>query len=182
MELTVITEKQRAYSKKYRESEKGKLWRQKNREKTLEYLKNWREQHKDTSEYKEKNRENGRKWFEANKEYRRTQIRKYDRSRYLIRKQIGQSYEGKYQTLRLRHGKRWQEEMITLETFKQIASLPCTYCGLDANKGIDRVDNQFGYTKENSVSCCKNCNYMKNKLSLQEFKDHIMKVYKKICE
>lgn len=177
----MITEKQRAYSKKYRESAKGKLWLRVNREKLFEYAKKWREQHKDTPEYKEKNRENGRKWFEANREYRRNQVRQYDKGRYLIRKQIGQSYEGKYQTLKLRHGKRWKEEVMTFEIFKQIASLPCAYCELDANKGIDRVDNALGYTKENSVSCCKVCNYMKNKLSLDEFRKQIEKVYINIC-
>ena len=166
MELTVAKdwrqknrEKLNIYNRRWRVENKEKVSgynkknRVKNREKLLEYLKGWRERNKNTPEYKEKNRENGRRWFEANKAYRRTQIKQYDRGRYLIRKQIGQSYEGKYRTLKLRHGKRWQEEVMAFETFKQISSLPCVYCGLDANKGIDRVDNQLGYTKENSVSC-----------------------------
>lgn len=166
-------ERKSAYNRKYREN---------NHEKLLEYLKDWRTKNKDTQEYKEKNRENGRRWYEANKEYRRKRIRKYDRGRYLIRKAMGQSYEGKYQTLKLRHGKRWDVPVMTLEEFKEVASMSCTYCGLDANKGIDRVDNAQGYTKENSVSCCKTCNYMKNKLSLEDFKKQIERVYKKLCE
>jgi hypothetical protein len=35
--------------------------------------------------------------------------------------------------------------------------------------GIDRKDNSKGYTLENSVTCCLNCNYAKGQLSLEEF-------------
>lgn len=35
--------------------------------------------------------------------------------------------------------------------------------------GIDRSDNNLGYTKNNSVSCCKICNYAKNDLEIEEF-------------
>lgn len=35
--------------------------------------------------------------------------------------------------------------------------------------GIDRIDNNIGYTFTNSVSCCASCNFMKGPLSLTEF-------------
>lgn len=45
----------------------------------------------------------------------------------------------------------------------EIAKLPCHYCGIsDPNGcGIDRVDNQHGYTLENSVPSCWSCNRIK---------------------
>ena len=42
--------------------------------------------------------------------------------------------------------------------------------------GIDRVNNQIGYTPDNTVSCCKRCNAMKEKLTAQEFIDHVSKI------
>jgi hypothetical protein len=45
--------------------------------------------------------------------------------------------------------------------------LHSTYYG----NGIDRVDNVVGYTKENCVPCCPDCNSMKGALSLEVFID-----------
>lgn len=46
--------------------------------------------------------------------------------------------------------------------------------------GIDRYDNSSGYTKENSVSCCKLCNIMKYDLSFEDWIYHMKKVIEKI--
>lgn len=35
--------------------------------------------------------------------------------------------------------------------------------------GIDRVDNDIGYTIENTVPCCKVCNFAKRNMSLKDF-------------
>ena len=45
-----------------------------------------------------------------------------------------------------------------------------------AHNGIDRIDSSIGYTLENCVSCCSKCNYAKHEMSLNEFKDWIVKV------
>lgn len=59
----------------------------------------------------------------------------------------------------------------------------CHYCGgapSNINKGrctdkhfvyngIDRKDNDMGYTKDNVVSCCKNCNRAKRTMGYDEF-------------
>jgi hypothetical protein len=56
---------------------------------------------------------------------------------------------------------------------------PCAYCGEIPNElnGLDRIDNNKGYTIDNVVPCCKNCNWAKNDLSINEFKKHIEKIY-----
>lgn len=85
-----------------------------------------------------------------------------------------------YHNLRARYKrdaiKRGYEYSITKEEFKSLVTSDCYYCGIDyknSNKsiyndfwevrynGIDRVDNTKGYTTENCVSCCKNCNFEK---------------------
>ena len=90
---------------------------------------------------------------------------------------------------------------LTLEDFKMITKKNCYYCGAKPNNmtdrtkttrngkiythscngnyiynGIDRLDNFKGYTKKNSVPCCKICNSMKGKLSKKDFFKHIEKI------
>jgi len=43
--------------------------------------------------------------------------------------------------------------------------------------GIDRVDNNKGYTPDNCVSCCTICNYMKRTMSYTDFVNHIKNIH-----
>ncbi len=43
--------------------------------------------------------------------------------------------------------------------------------------GIDRLDNNKGYTSQNSKSCCKQCNYFKNTLTVDAFLTHVKIIY-----
>lgn len=64
----------------------------------------------------------------------------------------------------------------------------CHYCGCEPHRikrvwsssfifnGIDRVDNDKGYTSKNVVSCCTRCNYMKSDLTKEEFLNHVKKI------
>lgn len=76
----------------------------------------------------------------------------------------------------------------TLKLFKS----NCKYCGNPPQnewkhktndniilkyQGIDRVDPSKGYTINNTVPCCKMCNYAKRDYTEQEFLDWIYKVY-----
>lgn len=91
--------------------------------------------------------------------------------------------------------KRGLEWSLSEEQFKEITQKDCHYCGAKPNNnskgshgnngnyvynGLDRIDNFKGYTKDNIVPCCKTCNFAKGDLTLQEFKDWIRKVYKKL--
>jgi hypothetical protein len=60
------------------------------------------------------------------------------------------------------HSKRYSEEAIR-------------HAALTHN-GIDRLDNSVGYVKENCVSCCKRCNYMKHTMSVEEFKEQVKRI------
>lgn len=76
-------------------------------------------------------------------------------------------------------------ELTQFETIRLVQE-PCFYCKatytLPLHNGIDRVDNSLGYTKENSVSCCKWCNYAKNIMTIEEFKSHIIKMYENFAK
>ncbi len=73
--------------------------------------------------------------------------------------------------------------------FYSLTQEPCVYCGskksnsarkslspFDYN-GVDRVDNNEGYYKENCVACCWLCNRMKGNLSLREFLEKIEDIF-----
>jgi hypothetical protein len=57
----------------------------------------------------------------------------------------------------------------------------CHYCGKPPKpklNGVDRIDNNNGYTKTNAVGCCKLCNYMKKDFTLEVFLTHVQNISK----
>ena len=77
---------------------------------------------------------------------------------------------------------------LSKDQFRGMIFKPCHYCGtLGGNttrtshqpsaekdrelehNGIDRMHNTRGYTVENTVPCCKMCNFAKNNATLEEF-------------
>jgi len=78
---------------------------------------------------------------------------------------------------------------LTKDQFGYLILEHCSYCGsVPVNKrnvhghdffyqGIDRVDNDKGYTLENCVPCCMICNKMKKAMSREEFLDHIGRIH-----
>ena len=81
---------------------------------------------------------------------------------------------------------------LTNEQAKELMDSNCFYCGGGPSNisrptsrthgsyvynGIDRVDNTKGYILGNVVPCCFPCNWMKNILSLTEFKAQIKKLH-----
>lgn len=67
---------------------------------------------------------------------------------------------------------------LSPEQFRDFRCKPCKYCGDDRaeRRGIDRRDNQQGYTIDNVVACCGECNCMKTRLSDTEFLNACHKV------
>ena len=90
------------------------------------------------------------------------------------------------------------EYKLTKEEVKKIAKSDCFYCGIAPIKkisnwkmarkgmngdfihnGIDRLDNDKGYTINNITPCCSICNRMKNILGKREFIKHCKKIAKR---
>ncbi len=79
---------------------------------------------------------------------------------------------------------------LSIDQFKGLIYSNCHYCGSspdsklrvinsDLHLGIDRIDSNNGYTMDNCVSCCSNCNYAKRTLSYKEFMLLIKSIYEK---
>ena len=57
---------------------------------------------------------------------------------------------------------------ITFEEYETTVKMVCYYCHETNEKGfngLDRINQCMGYTIDNCVSCCSQCNYMKGSLS-----------------
>lgn len=102
-----------------------------------------------------------------------------------------------------RSKRRGIDFLLTKDELKKITSQNCFYCGRtplqiiknhykskvksrgtaasDNTKylynGIDRVDNDKGYTIENSVPCCSHCNFAKLNMTQGQFMDLITNIY-----
>ena len=84
------------------------------------------------------------------------------------------SLNGRYYTLLTSSRNRGLVVELTREQWETIASRNCTFCGSEpfqrpSGTGIDRVDSSIGYTVENSMPCCYECNIMKGSTTLEEF-------------
>jgi hypothetical protein len=100
-----------------------------------------------------------------------------------------------YNNYRTRSKKRGYLFLLTKEEFSKIVSQCCYYCGNPPTKqvrkdwgvrndflifnGIDRIDSTNGYTSDNVVACCSDCNYAKAELSQSDFFKLIGRIYNK---
>jgi hypothetical protein len=62
---------------------------------------------------------------------------------------------------------------LTRDDYKRLINTPCHYCQREITEtnlsGIDRVDNSLGYSLDNVVSCCSQCNQMRTNIPQNEF-------------
>jgi hypothetical protein len=90
-----------------------------------------------------------------------------------------------------RRGFKWNLTRIDVES---IIIKDCQYCGTKPTNikktknsigaglnysGIDRIDSSKDYTIENTVPCCRICNYAKSNLTLKDFQEWSIKLGKK---
>lgn len=89
--------------------------------------------------------------------------------------------------------RRGRDFSLLEEDFNNLTSDNCFYCGQEPSRkyndsnlkyygyyicnGIDRVDNEQGYIKENCVTCCEKCNNAKRCMKQEEFYKWIEKIY-----
>lgn len=83
----------------------------------------------------------------------------------------------KYTNYRKRIEAKGKELTITFEQFTFLLSQACHYCNAPA-RSIDRLNSEIGYTPDNSVPCCTQCNLMKNIYTEQSFLSKIEEIYK----
>jgi hypothetical protein len=109
-------------------------------------------------------------------------------SRYKIAKKDA-GYNSIFNSYKANANLRNKSFEIQLIDFIELLKGNCFYCDSEPKNvyyksyynitynGVDRRDNNLGYTFENSVSCCKMCNIAKNNNTESDFKKWIEKVY-----
>lgn len=105
------------------------------------------------------------------------------------------SFFNSYRNKAKRHDQSFE---LSKDVFKKLISSDCEYCGAAPRKrmtyrkdgspmyngeiyanGVDRVDNDKGYTELNSVACCTECNLSKHTRSKEQFLNHCLTIVKK---
>jgi len=79
---------------------------------------------------------------------------------------------------------------ISEDDFIKLLSENCFYCGLKPSNikktknhkgfiysGIDRVNSNEGYSKDNCVACCEQCNKAKRNITIEKFAQWIERVH-----
>ena len=87
-----------------------------------------------------------------------------------------------YCTYKFNAEKRTRVFELTKDDFRRLTSANCEYCGAEPKQkvgterngfytynGVDRKDNELGYTNANSAPCCGTCNWMKRAMSVPDF-------------
>jgi len=156
------------YNKEYESRpdcrDRRKQNRLKNPEKYASYYMNYRKRQLETNEeeYLKRNRENAKKWRKEHP----TEYKKLQEKRKI-------NMNDKLKTSKYRANRDGIEWKLTDEEAVNMFKSKCYYCGdpiSDENlNGIDRLDNATGYIKNNCVSCCSMCNYMKGCLTEEVF-------------
>ena len=73
------------------------------------------------------------------------------------------------------------EFRLTKPEFAEITKHDCYLCGksnrFNHRNGIDRFDNNLGYTIENARPCCNTCNMIKNEYLYSDVTDKFERIY-----
>jgi hypothetical protein len=79
--------------------------------------------------------------------------------------------------------KKCLEFVLNIDEFNELTSKDCYICGKKTTtghrNGIDRFNNNLGYTIENSKPCCGGCNYLKRDYVYKDFIDKCELIRKK---
>ena len=117
--------------------------------------------------YLDKNRD---RWNAYWKDYRAK-----NKEKYQYHKQPKYKY-ARYEYNAIKRGLVFE---LTIDEFNSFWNTNCSYCNEPIQGiGIDRKDNNIGYTKENCIPCCTICNFMKHTLSHKDFINKCLQISK----
>jgi hypothetical protein len=119
-------------------------------------------------------------WAENNRDYCRQHTKKFNEKKPEYAEEYKLSVKGRYSLLKSHAKMTGRLCTITFEEYAIILRFGvCSYCGGALSKSghsLDRIDSSQGYVLSNVAVCCGVCNYMKQDLSLEEFKQQILKI------
>ncbi len=170
-----ILERNKAHYEANKEAilERNKAHYEVNKEAILEQKKAYREANKETIAERDK------AYYEANKETILEQKKAhYEVNKEAIIKQSKAYYRtprGKYVSIKTRAKTDEIEFSLPFDLYEsQLWGKPCHYCGCEIEvTGLDRKNNDRGYTPDNVVPCCWDCNNEKNTKPYEQYLSEI---------
>ena len=121
-------------------------------------------------------RESYKRRMETNPEYKMRKLSQQTTT-YLDKKEKPTYIYSNY--VRMAKKKGYPFKLSRTEFYSLVTDTVCVYCD-DKSFGVDRIDNNIGYTILNCVSCCGICNMMKGKHSVEFFISQCMKIQKNV--
>lgn len=80
-----------------------------------------------------------------------------------------------------RASKKNLDFVLSRDEYLCLITQDCYLCGKNSNSqhlnGIDRIDNNKGYSMDNVKSCCANCNYMKKNYVLEDVLNKFIQIH-----
>jgi hypothetical protein len=131
---------------------------------------------------KEKRRAGNKKWYAKNKERAKQTGKRWDTAnadRVASNKAAWRKANPDYGKRRSRmvsarfsrgkskakqRGLAWEISLIEFESLSRAACSYCQFALPETGIGLDRIDNAVGYSLENVVPCCTECNLARNAL------------------
>jgi hypothetical protein len=112
--------------------------------------------------------------------YRNSRVFLQPENMYRYKRTHKQNVTRSYTEYKKRARKKSLTFSLTKEMFNSIVLSDCYYCGANDvdGIGIDRANNNNGYTVLNSVPCCSTCNYMKHTKDKGGFIKQVLKISK----
>lgn len=149
----------------------GKEYQIKNKQKYIDKRKEYYDSH--TDEIKEQKKE----YYQRHKEKLKAIRRQYHKDNPEVDAKYKKSPKGRLMIYQRGARVRNLVFELDLDYFKNNWNKECVYCGDTINGiGIDRIDSDVGYTKDNTVMCCEMCNKMKLNHSKQDFINQCIKI------
>jgi len=135
-------------------------------------------------EYYKNNKDKIKKYIDENRDSVRAQLKNYKGEHKNEIKKWSKEYSQKPEVIFKVYQRSAKLRNFTFKlTYEQFLSFwqkPCYYCGcLIDTIGLDRINNNKGYTVDNIVACCKICNKMKMDLSVKDFITKIQTIISK---
>jgi len=127
--------------------------------------------------------EYARRYYAAN----RDKILARNRERYRAKRETaateagGSPMSGVFNSVKQGAERRGLVFELTRMQVDRLRNSRCVYCGRPANPpvhytGLDRIDSAQGYTEENVVPACWDCNRCKGRLSKEQFIEHVARI------
>lgn len=118
--------------------------------------------------YNKKRKKELRKYFK--KEYKKNRLKRikriseYNKSKKgkLVRRKNLRTPKNRYRRAKYDTKRDGKVFYISFKEYARLISNPCYYCGMSLKdhygSGLDRINNNKGYYKNNVLPCCGNCN------------------------